>query len=251
MYYRFRKRAAIVDGTHAGLDVYHFVARIYYKKQGMCGATVITDSHLLTAAHCLYGMEKNLKEMCLLINAYDTSQNEGDQEARNICNVRLHPRYDCNNYDNDIAIVNFEPPLSLGSRLRAISLPPPNFYFTEGLTVIAWGWGGKTPDDTGVDTLQEARLSIISENSCKRYFLITSDNICAKRKDGNACHGDSGGSVLLEHYNYYIACGVISRGYKCGGLNTPDIYTNVAKYVTWIYENTKDAGCKPNILFDL
>ncbi|XP_023242434.1 uncharacterized protein LOC111640630 [Centruroides sculpturatus] len=51
------RKARIVGGFTAEdrFDQMRFVAEIHTPKKRLCLATVVTEKHLITAAHCLYG----------------------------------------------------------------------------------------------------------------------------------------------------------------------------------------------------
>ena len=59
-------------------------------------------------------------------------------------------------------------------------------------------------------------------------------HICAGNGDTDACTGDSGGPLLVERNGRWTVIGVTSFGVGCGSDVFPGVYTNVAKYITWI-----------------
>ena len=65
----------------------------------------MTDRHLVTAAHCLAGVESNLFSMVDIILAdYNTADNVGGVK-RKIARVVIHPEFNEDTLQNDIAII--------------------------------------------------------------------------------------------------------------------------------------------------
>ena len=59
-----------------------------------CGASVVTDRHLVTAANCLAGVEQStLGVVDILVNEYNTADN------------KIHPQFNHETLKNDIAVI--------------------------------------------------------------------------------------------------------------------------------------------------
>ena len=60
--------------------------------------------------------------------------------------------------------------------------------------------------------------------------------ICAGDEKGgkDACQNDSGGPLVVNNVLY----GIVSFGIGCGRADFPGVYTNVAKYASWIKKKT-------------
>ena len=68
----------------------------------------MTDRHLVTAAHCLAGVEQSVLGMVdILLNEYDTKDTKNPLR-RKIRKVVIHPQFDENTLRNDIAVVTLK-----------------------------------------------------------------------------------------------------------------------------------------------
>lgn len=71
---------------------------------------------------------------------------------------------------------------------------------------------------------------------------VPEKHLCAGGEKGkDVCMGDSGGPLMYDNDGTYEAVGIVSFGASkpCGKKFVPGAYTNVHKYLPWIYENIK------------
>uniref|UniRef100_A0A8C5S077 Coagulation factor XI n=1 Tax=Laticauda laticaudata TaxID=8630 RepID=A0A8C5S077_LATLA len=91
------------------------------------------------------------------------------------------------------------------------------------------GWGYIKERGSVEDMLQKVKIPIIPNTECQSQYpdhRITDK--MATRGGKDACQGDSG---------WYVV-GITSWGEGCGRPGQPGVYTNVAKFVGWILEQT-------------
>lgn len=207
----------------------------------ICGATVVDQRWVLTAAHCTHNMKTD--QLLAVAGEHHLKRRHGDEQSRSIETIVEHPQYNVETQEYDIALLKLTRPLVLdGVTVAPICLPPYLNSFTRNGVVT--GWGNTKEDGESSDVLMKVVVPIISDNQCQQSYRaigytgpITNNMICAGYSSGgkDACQGDSGGPfVCLGPDNRYYLAGVVSWGIGCAKPNVPGVYTEVSHFVPWI-----------------
>ncbi|KAF7653301.1 hypothetical protein LDENG_00084830 [Lucifuga dentata] len=162
---------------------------------------------------------------------------------KNLKRIISHPNYNTYTYDNDIALIELDSPLTYTDYIRPICLPAAQYDFPIGSTVWISGWGAtREGAGQGASVLQKAEVRIINHDICNDLMggQLTSRMMCAGVLKGgvDACQGDSGGPLSYPSSGCMFLAGVVSWGEGCARRNRPGIYTTVTKFRGWIQENT-------------
>uniref|UniRef100_A0A3Q3FMJ3 Peptidase S1 domain-containing protein n=1 Tax=Labrus bergylta TaxID=56723 RepID=A0A3Q3FMJ3_9LABR len=223
------RSSRIVGGQASREGEWPWQVSLHIKGQGhTCGASVLSNRWLITAAHCVQDNGPN-------------NQTSEWTVRRNIQQIIAHPDYNFLTYDNDIALMELDSNVTLNQNIWPICLPSPTYDFPAGLAAWITGWGATREGGGFTHSLLEVR--IINSTVCKSLMKddVTDRMLCAGLLKGgvDACQGDSGGplSVTGPSGRVFIA-GVVSWGDGCARRNKPGVYTRVTKYRNWIKEKS-------------
>merc|ERR1719412_1098668 len=116
------------------------------------------------------------------------------------------------------------------------------------------GWGRLQSGGKHPRILQEAQVSVLSNQECKntgyRSSQITDSMLCAQGKNRNgqitdACQGDSGGPLVCESSGTWTVFGATSWGRGCAGENYPGVWARVHEALDWIGETMANPPAPP------
>lgn len=90
----------------------------------ICGGSIISNRHILTAAHCT--IDKSPLAIRVLLGEHDTTDSVAD--IRTISAITNHPNYDASTQNNDISILTLTFPITFSPIMSPICLPAGSFY---------------------------------------------------------------------------------------------------------------------------
>ncbi|XP_066920443.1 elastase-1-like isoform X2 [Clytia hemisphaerica] len=241
--------SSVVQGESAPVGYYPWQAGIYFDGDFLCGGTLIDRTHLLSAAHCFYVLDRDdLTKYKVVLGDNNKDVNEGMEQRITISNMTLHENYETQTYKNDIAILELSIPAELNNFVNTICLPDYSVELPVGKKCFVTGWG-KTSVISYTSNLLQAELPVVDTETCAtrnsfNNHVVTTDMLCAGYNNGftyaSACHGDSGGPFQCEDPDSkkWFLYGVVSWGSpQCNGLDSYTVFTKVSKYISWIYKN--------------
>jgi len=235
--------ARVIGGTKVPEGKYPFIVSLQKSGKHMCGGSILTDTWILTAAHCV----ATRGEFEVYIGHTDIRSKESKFTFK-VAHVKMHSGYNKLTNDKDIALlklgskIDFE---ELGTdNLEQICLPrsgeEPN---KDKCVTIGWGMTsmlGPPPKD-----LMEAPLPILPLEDCvKKYPIQGKQLICAgaSLSDGaqSSCYGDSGGPYVCppmksaKNETILLQYGIVSFGTQRVCNKGPTFFTKVSSYIDWI-----------------
>lgn len=244
-----------------------FVVEKNKQPKYICGATLISEAVLVTAAHCVWRLKpENIR---IALGNIKTDYDDPDDFLARYYTVREVISYinyldNLSNYESDIALIELTrtveidkiiSPICIDFNLEDISAHATNDMI--GITVSL-----KTIDKSASSSLlQVIKMPIISHQMCVdnqpseiRKFL-TFTKFCAGWANGSSvCNGDSGAGLIVPRPDgrYYLK-GIVSISPRMKATDhcDPDqytIFTKVGIYVKWIENYLNNINERDNLL---
>lgn len=203
-----------------------------------CGGSLIRESWVLTAAHCVDGMTRT--EVRLGGTNFNNMTYRMDANF-----VMMHEDYNSQTLENDVALLRLPSP-AMGANIGTVALAPVDVGLLEGETVVASGFGRTSNNGQSSPDLMRVDLQGISNEQCSMDYgtIIMNSTLCATwimetgQSGQSTCQGDSGGPLSYNSTGGTVLVGVVSfvstRGCDSGA---PSGYARVSSFVDWIERN--------------
>ena len=197
-------------------DLSRFAVSWSYGQNSFCSGVIISNRHVLSAAHCAGPSLNQIKfgiEKPIFINVLE---------------LDIHPNYRPelfswhypNQRVNDLVILTLEKEIPIG--YRAIDIYQQ--INTPGETILIGI--GKESIDGAMGTLRSRGVEVVD------YLVQSGEWIVSQA----ACGGDSGGPLVFRSSNQYLLLGVTSRSDKRSDLGClgPSVNTDLIHQRDWI-----------------
>uniref|UniRef100_A0A1V1FNG4 Putative serine protease 69 isoform A n=1 Tax=Reticulitermes speratus TaxID=60591 RepID=A0A1V1FNG4_9NEOP len=237
--------ARLVGGDGATNGQWPSVALLYHTRyKSSCTASIISPKWLLSSYSCLHLRDKTLTaENWVAFGG--GSMFETDKPETQITEVRsitAYPQVKYNQflYNNDIALIELNQPLTFTRNVGAICLPEKEIEPRQ-LCVTA-GWGYTSPGEINFSQylhyLPVPTIDLRDCNSSKHYAgFITDDEICAGFTDAekSPCYNDEGAPLMcVSEGGVWELQGVLSYHSNCGQGYHPSIFSSITAVRGWV-----------------
>ncbi|XP_042336045.1 transmembrane protease serine 9 [Sceloporus undulatus] len=232
----------IVGGSGASRGEWPWQASLWLRqKEHKCGAVLVAERWLLSAAHC-FDVYSDPKLWAAVLGTPFLSSLDGRVEK--VSQIHRHPFYNAYTLDYDLALLELSAPLHYSGAIKPICLPDSTHHFGQGARCFITGWGSTKEGGLMSRQLQKAAVQVIGEQDCRRFYpiQISSRMLCAGFPQGtvDSCSGDAGGPLACrEPSGRWFLAGITSWGYGCARPFFPGVYTKVTMVRGWIGQNLK------------
>lgn len=169
---------------------------LWQNRTHICGGTLIEPSHVLTAAHCLEqkiddrhvpftSTNPTLESLFILRIGIHDIRLTRSEELYGARRIFVHERFISSTFENDIAIIRLDRPVTVNKYTSPICLPSNNVQPGSQVTVAGWGTVSET-SRVHSNVLRQATVSVLPASNCRVYTDVhydTSKQLCAAALD--------------------------------------------------------------------
>ncbi|TSC25262.1 trypsin-like serine protease [Corallococcus sp. Z5C101001] len=223
-----------------------------------CGGTIINESWILTAQHCVNSGGSISKPGRVVAGITKRSGSSAGQ-IRTVSQVFVYPGYVDANVGKDAALLKLSSPLDLsGANAKAIPRVTEEDeaagVTNAGVIARVTGWGTLSSGSSSLpDTLQTVNVALITNASAQSSYpseTIGADQLGAASPGKDSCQGDSGGPLTVLKGGTQVLAGIVSWGYGCADARYPGMYGRVSSFENWI-TNTLNGASHGTTVLDL
>lgn len=214
----------IVGGQDADIaDNPFVVALLTPDGQQFCGGSLVSETKVVTAAHCTTGSQPS--EINVLSGQTDISGTGGT--VSEVSDVWVHPEYTDATQGFDVSVLTLDAPVQEAPVELATA---DDAGYAPGTDATILGWGTTSEGGSTSDNLKQATVPVSSDADCSEGYAEYSPDsmVCAGLPEGgvDACQGDSGGPIVADGR----LIGVTSWGEGCARPGKPGVYARVGAY---------------------
>ena len=223
-------RHLIVNGTEIDADIFPRTVALVAPERTyiFCTGTIISDDLIMTAAHCVTGVQG--KKFYIM---YGCKQLQGCNNLIGVQKLSIYPGYDkTKKHWNDIAILLLDRQVPLDTKIHTLHPSQYSELLKRGTEVIIAGYGRSS--DKGAYGILRAGVTVVTKQY--RNEIVLGRHM---PEQSNICFGDSGSSFYIFHEGMKYVTGVASRLFTvsdeqiCSG---GSVYTLDGRYNRWMLD---------------
>jgi len=220
--------------------LYQFLAHL-----GGCGAILIHEKWVLTAAHCAPYFSPGDE---VVLGQHSVFASDECVERIAAESIVSHEGYDDGTLANDIALIE----LSAASEYAPIDRldhAGDATWHGAGTPLVVAGWGTLSSGGNTPDKAQHVTVPAVPACAETGYGSDYDPGtmVCAGETGLDSCQGDSGGPLFgIDGSGARTLVGIVSWGQGCALNSYPGVYTRVQAMTEWICARTGGDVCPTN-----
>jgi len=251
----------IIGGKDAIPYSWPWQVTIYRKRNATyfshtCGASLISNQWILSAAHCF--ADTTLENYLIKLGVYNQfNADEPGEKILKLSEIHVNPKFN-RQLKYDISVLKLAEPVEFTDHISPVCLPTKQDEEqpTGGTGVFLTGWGKTRPGPSGdpnvpIGTnLQQLSIPVLSSEKCES--VVGTDRaqvmLCfggPEYKGKGSCFGDSGGPAVFQNpanSGQFQQIGITSFGTGAGGATCEgySVYTKVSSSLDFIRQYVQD-----------
>ncbi|KAK8757125.1 hypothetical protein V5799_000171 [Amblyomma americanum] len=204
-----------------------------------CGGALITDRHIITAAHCVWSDQPGQQYIKVHLGGHNRDFRQGSEiweEVEEICAHSSFKYHRKSSFKGDIAILKLKNKINFTNMVHPVCLPVSYEELGDGSHLYVTGWGrtGHLLGSAEPAALCR-RVADVLDKSVKMgddRQLSFGAELKPASADKTKISGDSGGPVVLKINGTWTLHGIVVGGpQQCGDEDEPLYFAKVSHYV--------------------
>lgn len=197
------------------------------------------------AAHCIKNKggidNKKVENILVALGAYDLDKKvEEGKVERKLKSLKLHFSWNVSDYrfTGDIAVLKFITPIEYSIYIRPICMGKNDIKNIKQAKIHGWG---VVDDSQKRETIaRKIEMPILEFSECfkeddRLARIHWTKSLCAGKRGGGVCEGDSGSGLVVKHDKKYYLRGLVSSAIiESCNISYLALYTDVTEYQDFI-----------------